>query len=118
MSDAGRAETGAEKDRVRHVVRNYLEVFQAVTGCLDIELLAEAVALIRAARDSGSTIFVAGNGGSAAIATHFVNDLGKATKQSGRAPMRVMCLSPTTRGTRGCSPVSWRTSPARETCWS
>lgn len=105
MSDSGRPETGAEQDRVRHVVRNYLAVFQAVTGRLDIELLAEAVALIRAARDSGSTIFVAGNGGSAAIATHFVNDLGKATKQSRRAPMRVMCLSDNT---------SWLTALAND----
>lgn len=48
---------------------------------------------LRQARDRGATVFVAGNGGSAATAAHWVNDLGKATKRSGRQPMRAVCLS-------------------------
>jgi D-sedoheptulose 7-phosphate isomerase len=51
------------------------------------------VDLFRAARDRGSFIYIAGNGGSASTASHWVNDLGKATKRSGRAPLKVMCLS-------------------------
>ena len=51
------------------------------------------VDLFRAARDRGSFIYIAGNGGSASTATHWVNDLGKATKRSGCAPLKVMCLS-------------------------
>ena len=34
----------------------------------------------------GRFIYIAGNGGSAATASHWVNDLGKATKRSGRRP--------------------------------
>lgn len=49
--------------------------------------------VFREARDRGSFIYIAGNGGSASTASHWVNDLGKATKRSGRAPMRVMSLS-------------------------
>jgi D-sedoheptulose 7-phosphate isomerase len=48
---------------------------------------------LRAARDRGATIFIAGNGGSSATAAHWVNDLGKATKRVGRRHMRVMNLS-------------------------
>ena len=51
------------------------------------------VDVFRDARDRGAFIYVAGNGGSSATASHWVNDLGKATKRSGRRPMRVMNLS-------------------------
>jgi D-sedoheptulose 7-phosphate isomerase len=49
--------------------------------------------VFREARDRGSFIYIAGNGGSSSTASHWVNDLGKATKRSGRRPLRVMCLS-------------------------
>lgn len=38
-------------------------------------------------------VFVAGNGGSAATATHLVNDLGKAAKRNGAPALRMLCLS-------------------------
>jgi D-sedoheptulose 7-phosphate isomerase len=44
-------------------------------------------------RDQRAMIYVAGNGGSAAIASHWANDLGKATKRSGQLPLKVMNLS-------------------------
>jgi D-sedoheptulose 7-phosphate isomerase len=58
--------------------------------------LERIVDLFRQARDRGSFIYIAGNGGSAATASHWVNDLGKATKRSGRRPMKVLCLSDST----------------------
>jgi len=51
------------------------------------------VEIFREARDRGSFIYIAGNGGSSSTASHWVNDLGKATKRSGRRPLKVMCLS-------------------------
>jgi D-sedoheptulose 7-phosphate isomerase len=39
---------------------------------------------------------VAGNGGSAATATHWVNDLCKATRAEGRLPIKAMCLTDNT----------------------
>jgi D-sedoheptulose 7-phosphate isomerase len=48
---------------------------------------------LRVARDTGATVFTAGNGGSAATASHWVNDLGKATRRSGRRPFRVIGLA-------------------------
>jgi D-sedoheptulose 7-phosphate isomerase len=67
--------------------------------------LERIVQHLRHARDSGATIYVAGNGGSAATASHWVNDLGKATKLPGRAPMRVMSLSDN---------ISWLTALAND----
>jgi D-sedoheptulose 7-phosphate isomerase len=51
------------------------------------------VETFREARDRGSFIYIAGNGGSSSTASHWVNDLGKATKRSGCPPLKVMCLS-------------------------
>jgi D-sedoheptulose 7-phosphate isomerase len=58
-----------------------------------IGAVQRVVDIFRSARDRGSFIYIAGNGGSSATASHWVNDLGKATKRSGRPPLRVMCLS-------------------------
>lgn len=41
----------------------------------------------------GSTVFICGNGGSAATATHFACDLGKGTQVPGAARFRVVSLS-------------------------
>ncbi len=67
-------------------LRNRIPMFQ----------LERIVEVLRKARDEGAFIYIAGNGGSSATASHWVNDLGKATKRSGRRPMRVVCLSDNT----------------------
>lgn len=85
---------GAEGlDRWRVVMDDYAKVLADLLEGIDRNRLASAVERLRIARDSGRTVFVAGNGGSAATATHLANDLGKATKQSGRRPFRVLSLS-------------------------
>lgn len=60
---------------------------------VDRNAIARVVEELRRARDRGSTVFLAGNGGSSATAAHWVNDLGKATRSSGRKPFRVMNLT-------------------------
>lgn len=44
-------------------------------------------------RERGGTIFIAGNGGSAATASHFACDLAKGTQCAGEAPFRVVPLT-------------------------
>ncbi len=59
--------------------------------------LVEKVAdLIDEARRLGRTVFVAGNGGSAAIASHFVADLRKGARRPGARQVRAVCLSDNT----------------------
>jgi D-sedoheptulose 7-phosphate isomerase len=60
---------------------------------VQVRAVQRVVDIFREARERGSFIYIAGNGGSSATASHWVNDLGKATKRSGRQPLRVMCLS-------------------------
>jgi D-sedoheptulose 7-phosphate isomerase len=83
----------------------YLEQFKALLDSTDLQQVGRIVDRLRDVRDRGGTVFVAGNGGSAATAMHLVNDLGKATKRSGRRPMRAMCLSDN---------VSWLTALAND----
>jgi D-sedoheptulose 7-phosphate isomerase len=74
----------------------YLTTFGRLLENLDIDAVERVVKRLRSIRDAGGTVFIAGNGGSAATASHWVNDLGKATKVSGRRFMRVVCLSDNT----------------------
>ena len=78
------------------IAREYIAEFVARLGHIDLDALERVVERLRTARDAGSMVYIAGNGGSAATATHWANDLAKATKRSGRAPMRMMCLSDNT----------------------
>ena len=78
------------------IAREYLAEFVARLEHIDLEALERVVERLRTARDAGSMVYIAGTGGSAATATHWANDLAKATKRSGRAPMRMMCLSDNT----------------------
>lgn len=90
---------------VKLIATNYLHSFESLLQQIDMDALERIVQRLRNARDNGATIYVAGNGGSAATASHWVNDLGKATKVARRRPMRVMSLSDN---------VSWLTALAND----
>jgi D-sedoheptulose 7-phosphate isomerase len=75
------------------IAADYLRELDRLLDQVDLEALARVVDRLRAVRDRGGTIYLAGNGGSAATAAHWANDLGKATRVSGRALMRVMSMT-------------------------
>lgn len=75
------------------IAADYLAGFERLLAAIDLDAVARVVERLRTARDGGATVFIAGNGGSAATAMHLANDLGKATKRSGRTAIRVHCLS-------------------------
>ena len=72
---------------------------------LDPLALKRVVDLLVAVRDAGGTVFIAGNGGSAATATHMANDMCKATRSEFAPPMRALSLSDNT---------SWLTALAND----
>ncbi len=92
-------------DRMAEAAARHLQQFNALMEGVDLAAVTSAVERLRTARDAGRTIFIAGNGGSAATATHLVNDLGKATKRSGQRHLKVMGLSDN---------VSWLTALAND----
>jgi D-sedoheptulose 7-phosphate isomerase len=75
------------------VAREYLRFFTRLLTTIDVEAVCRVVDRLRTARDAGATVYIAGNGGSASTGAHLANDLGKATKVSGRTPFRVLSLA-------------------------
>jgi D-sedoheptulose 7-phosphate isomerase len=89
----------------KRIAADYLRRFDDLLQQVDLDAVERVVDQLRRTRDAEGTVYVAGNGGSAATASHWANDLGKATKASSRAFMRVMCLSDN---------VSWLTALAND----
>lgn len=65
-------------------VKDYLLAVQDVLAHLDHEVVDRMIEVIWRGYEEGRTLFVFGNGGSAALASHFVCDIGKGTV-AGRA---------------------------------
>jgi D-sedoheptulose 7-phosphate isomerase len=80
----------------RAVASQYLKDLESVLHQVDFAALERVVECLRNARDRGAMMFVAGNGGSSATASHWVNDLNKATKRSGQRALRAVCLTDST----------------------
>jgi len=91
---------------VKEILSEYLHALQPLTDATTVNMLQRVVWLLSEARQRKATIYVAGNGGSAATASHLVNDLCKATKKCiGVPPMRVIGLNDN---------VSWLTALAND----
>jgi len=74
-------------------IRRYLEGVRRTLGELPEERIGEVVDVLLSANYVGSTVFTAGNGGSAATAGHFACDLAKGTITPGRPRFRVVALT-------------------------
>ena len=75
------------------VISTHFANLRRVLTHVQVRAVQRIVDIFRDARERGSFIYIAGNGGSSSTASHWVNDLGKATKRSGRRPLKAMCLS-------------------------
>lgn len=71
----------------------YIDKLRKTLAGLDAAKIGEAVALLKEARDQGRTVFVFGNGGSAAVASHLAVDLVKGASYGRTARFKVMCLA-------------------------
>lgn len=72
--------------------RGYLAYLGELLERLDEEEIARFVGELLRTRDSGGRIYFLGNGGSAATASHFVNDIAIGSR-SWEQPFRAVCLS-------------------------
>lgn len=68
------------------------ELFKALES-IDLERVGQATAWFREARAQGRQIFVCGNGGSAATATHFVTDMVKGASYNRPTRFRILALT-------------------------
>ena len=72
--------------------KNYLDSMIALLGRCDADALDSAVEAVKTTFEAGNAIFVAGNGGSAATANHFVADFGKNVVPGNEGRPRIMSL--------------------------
>jgi D-sedoheptulose 7-phosphate isomerase len=71
---------------------SYRDKLIATLNALDLKKVDEAYAWMREARSQGRTIFLTGNGGSAASASHFVCDMLKGASFQKAERFRIMSL--------------------------
>jgi D-sedoheptulose 7-phosphate isomerase len=71
----------------------YLAKVSGILQSLPITQIAKALAMVETAMREGRTVFIAGNGGSAATASHMANDLLKTVAKKHGRSVRVIALS-------------------------
>ena len=72
--------------------RAYLDYLQSILQRVDTAEVGRFIETLLDARERGATVFFIGNGGSAATASHFANDLAIGTNEY-RKPFRAMSLT-------------------------
>ncbi len=77
-------------------IENYLTTQKAALDSIPAEAVAELVTVLHEAHQQDRRIFVIGNGGSAANASHFATDLGKGSSDKLTKRFRVMSLTDNT----------------------
>lgn len=74
-------------------VEQYLSEVCCILQNLSHQEIEQAIIMLKEARTEGKQIFVMGNGGSAAMASHFACDLGKGTVQKNKTRFKVISLN-------------------------
>lgn len=92
-------------DYIKGYKKATLEVLQRIPE----EAVAALIETLEAVRSEGRQVFICGNGGSAATASHFANDLGKGASYGRRERFRVISLTDN---------VPWITALANDTDYS
>jgi D-sedoheptulose 7-phosphate isomerase len=77
-------------------IENYLKAQKAAIDSLPVESLPAVIGIFHRALQEDRQIFVFGNGGSAANASHFATDLGKGSSDKLAKRFRVMSLNENT----------------------
>lgn len=90
-------------------VKAYLQQALRILERIPRQRVVELIDLLRTARENEQQIFLCGNGGSAATASHFANDLGKGASLAASRRFRVLSLTDN---------VPWMTALANDTDYS
>lgn len=73
--------------------RAYLDYLASCFQSIDPDAVQAFIELLLAARASGNSVFFIGNGGSAATASHFANDISIGTRTGDERPFRAVSLT-------------------------
>ena len=81
------------KEEQKDLMRSYLDREIEVLRRLNLDEIREAVAAIQDAYEREATIYIFGNGGSAATASHYVCDFNKGISENKEKKFRFVCLN-------------------------
>lgn len=81
------------EESMREQLQGYAKEVAENVVCTDFNILSEIAAVVIATKKSNSRIFIAGNGGSAATASHMANDLIKGCRVHNREGFKAICLN-------------------------
>ncbi len=80
-------------DNKKEYFKNYSKYLNQILLKLDIDAIQNVIDCFLAARKNGRKIFFAGNGGSAATASHFAQDLAEVCRKAGKECFRTLSLT-------------------------
>jgi D-sedoheptulose 7-phosphate isomerase len=83
----------AQLSQTSEAITAYLSDMQGTLSKLPIDEIERVVNVLHQARAQRKRVFLFGNGGSAATASHLACDLGKGTIANGRPPLRATALT-------------------------
>src|SRR5436189_2290438 len=78
---------------MKHWLADYLKYQKAAHGSIPLDAVAQVIEKLRGVLNQDRQIFVFGNGGSAANASHFATDLGKGSSDKVGKRFRVLSLN-------------------------
>lgn len=87
------AELFEKSDSMQRYARGYCARLAEVLDQVDVEAIARTADVLDTAAREARTIYLIANGGSAAVASHMVNDLVVGSFVEGQPPFRVFCLT-------------------------
>lgn len=85
--------TATSSDVLNNWITRYRELQQAATATIPVDAVAKLIDRLRTALNEDKQVFVFGNGGSAANASHFATDLGKGSSDKIGRRFRVISLN-------------------------
>lgn len=77
----------------KELIKKYLKMDQAMLVSIDIDAVNQVMNVLEDARKCHARIYICGNGGSAATASHFVCDFNKGVSQGQDDKYQLICLS-------------------------
>jgi D-sedoheptulose 7-phosphate isomerase len=78
---------------LQSMLRDYWDEVADVATAIDLDCLERAAVMLLTCQARGRVVFVVGNGGSAATASHFACDLSKGTRRDGPPTFHVVSLT-------------------------
>lgn len=85
--------TAMNTEDQKNLIKSYFDRVNEVIKRLNIDDINAAVQAIMAAYERDATIYIFGNGGSAATASHFVGDFNKGISEKKEKKFNFVCLS-------------------------